>query len=81
MSEGYAFARSQEYITSAFFQTATWLRGVGVAIFVIGGVLPLVWFVVTRAFSLKPVQPVTAPFVVPPTVLATATPPENATDS
>jgi nitric oxide reductase subunit B len=54
MREGYAFARSQAYQDGSVFQTLTWLRGVGVAIFVTGGVLPLVWFMVSRWFALKP---------------------------
>jgi nitric oxide reductase subunit B len=72
MEKGYAFARSQEYIMSAFFQQLTWLRGVGVVVFVVGGVLPLVWFMVSRWFSLKPAQSVEESFVVPPSVLAMA---------
>ncbi len=55
MDHGYAHARSQEYLMGTVFQTLTWLRGVGVAIFVAGGVLPLVWFMVTRSRDLKPV--------------------------
>jgi nitric oxide reductase subunit B len=74
MTKGYAFARSQEYITGAFFQQLTWLRGVGVVIFITGGVLPLVWFMVTRWMSLKASQTVEESFVVPPSVLAIATP-------
>lgn len=55
MERGYAYARSQEYIASAFFQNATWLRGIGVTVFIVGGVIPLTWFMVSRWFSLKPV--------------------------
>jgi nitric oxide reductase subunit B len=70
LTDGYAYARSQAYVQSTVFQTLTWLRGVGVAIFVLGGVLPLVWFMVTRGFALKPSQVAEEQFVVPPTVLA-----------
>jgi nitric oxide reductase subunit B len=56
MEHGYAFARSQAYIDGDFFQNATWLRGIGVTIFIVGGVLPLVWFMVTRWGSLKAVD-------------------------
>jgi hypothetical protein len=48
----------------------TWLRGVGVAIFIAGGVLPLVWFMVTRWFSLKPAQTEKEARVAPRSVLA-----------
>jgi nitric oxide reductase subunit B len=72
MTDGYAHARSQDYIQSSFFQTSTWLRGFGVAVFVCGGLLPLIWFMVSRWFCLKPVQDAQESFVVPPTVLAQA---------
>lgn len=54
LSDGYAAARSQAYLHGTVFQTFTWLRGVGVALFIVGGVCPLVWFIVSRWFSLKP---------------------------
>lgn len=72
MSDGYAFGRSQEYLTGTVFQTFTWLRGVGVAVFIFGGVIPLVWFMVSRWVDLKAAEPAGEPFVVPPTVLAVA---------
>ena len=76
MSEGgYAFARSQEYIQGSVFQTLTWLRGIGVVIFVLGGVLPLTYFMVSRWFMLKPAQTREQQFVVPPSVLAFTGPP------
>jgi nitric oxide reductase subunit B len=53
LDQGYAFARSQAYLSGTVFQTFTWLRGVGVTLFILGGVLPLVWFMVTRWVSLK----------------------------
>ncbi|NQU50429.1 MAG: cbb3-type cytochrome c oxidase subunit I [Planctomycetes bacterium] len=70
MQVGYAYARSQDYQSGSVFQTLTWLRGVGVALFVCGGVIPLIWFMVTRGFRLKNAQAATVPFVAPPTVLA-----------
>jgi len=70
MNEGYAAARSQAYLDGTVFQTFTWLRGFGVVIFVLGGVVPLVWFVVSRGFQLKPARAAGKPVVVPPTVLA-----------
>ncbi len=73
MRDGYASGRSQQYLSGTVFQTLTWLRGVGVAFFVCG-MLPLVWFMVNRGFSLKAAQPAEEQFVVPPTVLAMASP-------
>ncbi|MDP6540228.1 MAG: cbb3-type cytochrome c oxidase subunit I [Planctomycetota bacterium] len=71
MSEGgYALARSQEYVQGSTFQLFTWLRGIGVSVFVLGGVVPLVWFMVTRWFHLKPAAVDVEPFVVPESVLA-----------
>jgi nitric oxide reductase subunit B len=72
MSDGYAFGRSQEYLTGNVFQTLTWLRGVGVLVFILGGVIPLIWFMVTRWADLKAAEPAEEAFVVPPTVLAVA---------
>ncbi len=77
MEEGYAFARSQEYLDGTVFQTFTWLRSVGVALFVIGGVIPLIWFMITRWTHLKPAQTVTERYIVPPTVLADASSPDG----
>ncbi len=74
MSEGYAHARTQAFIHGETFQAFTWLRGIGVALFVIGGVLPLIWFMVTRWGRLKDTEPATETMVVPPTVLAVADP-------
>ena len=53
------------------FQMFTWLRGVGTGLFLCG-MLPLVWFVVSRWFSLKAAQSRDEQFVVPPSVLAVA---------
>jgi len=72
IEEGYAYARSNAYVESTTFQTFTWLRGFGAALFFFGGVLPIVWFMVTRWFSLKPAQDAEERLVVPPTVLAVA---------
>lgn len=72
MTDGYAFSRSQEYLNGSVFQTLTWLRGFGVVIFILGGVFPLMWFMVSRWFALKPPQAAAESFVVPPSVLAVA---------
>jgi nitric oxide reductase large subunit len=74
MQDGYAAARSQAYLDGTVFQTLTWLRGIGVALFVFGGVIPLIWFMVTRAIHLKPARPASEPFIAPPTILAMAGP-------
>jgi nitric oxide reductase subunit B len=42
---GLWFARSNAFIISTGFQTFTWLRIIGGALFTLGGVVPLVWFV------------------------------------
>lgn len=72
MTDGYAYARSAAYIEGGTFQMFTWLRGVGIVVFVIGGVIPLVWFMVSRWATLKPAQTPQEQFVVPPSVLAVA---------
>ncbi len=78
MSEqGYAFARSQAYFQGEIFQLFTWLRGVGVLVFVLGGVLPLVWFMVDGWLHLKVAQTPQEQFVVPRSVLAVAEKPEE----
>ncbi|MFI5185798.1 MAG: nitric-oxide reductase large subunit [Chitinophagales bacterium] len=51
--QGLWFARSSSFIESTGFQTLTWLRIVGGALFTVGGVIPLVWFVTTRRKGLK----------------------------
>lgn len=70
MERGYAYARSQAYVQGTAFQAYTWLRGVGVGVFVVGGVLPLVWFLVTRWRSLKPPPGAGAPEDLPASLRA-----------
>ncbi len=53
LTDGYAYARSEAYVQSPVFQSLTWLRGIGIGLFVVGGVAPLTWFLVTRWRSLK----------------------------
>jgi nitric oxide reductase subunit B len=53
LEDGYWQARSQAYIEGAVFQTLTWARVVGGALFVLGGVLPIAWFLLSRAGRLK----------------------------
>lgn len=51
--KGLWFARSEAFIGSKGFQTLTWLRIIGGALFTVGGVIPLVWFVTRLAKGLK----------------------------
>jgi len=53
IEKGLWFARSSEFIESSAFQTLTWMRIVGGAIFTIGGVIPLTWFILSRRKDLK----------------------------
>ncbi len=55
VENGLWFARSSQFVDSSVFQTLTWLRIVGGSIFVVGGVLPLAWFVVSNRKHLKKV--------------------------
>ncbi|RIK99366.1 MAG: nitric-oxide reductase [Burkholderiales bacterium] len=57
LENGLWHARSQVFVQGTLFQALTWARIVGGAIFVLGGVLPLAWFVLTRSASLKAAQP------------------------
>jgi nitric oxide reductase subunit B len=53
IENGLWFARSNQFIDSSAFQNLTWMRIVGGSLFVIGGVIPLSWFIVSRSSSLK----------------------------
>lgn len=46
---GLWYARSAAFIDSAPFQTLTWMRIIGGAIFTVGGLSPLVWLIVRGA--------------------------------
>ncbi len=74
---GYAYARSNEYLKGEVFQTYTWMRAPGALLFFFFGVLPLVYFMISRWFMLKPAQTQQEQFVVPPSVLAMAGPSGN----
>lgn len=56
LDHGLWYARSQEFIRSAPFQTLTWMRAVGGVWFTLGGVVPIVWFMLSRWRALKPVE-------------------------
>jgi nitric oxide reductase subunit B len=53
LDHGFWFARSDAFLLSTQFQLLTWLRGIGTVLFILGGVLPIAWFMVSRARSLK----------------------------
>lgn len=53
VENGLWFARSSQFVDSSVFQTLTWLRIVGGSIFVVGGVMPLAWFIVSNRKYLK----------------------------
>ena len=53
LQEGYWYARSHEIVQGVVFQTLTYFRSIGGAVFVIGGLLPLIWFVLSRGFQLR----------------------------
>lgn len=40
-------------LLTAGFQTLTWLRIVGGSLFVLGGIIPLAWFITTRRKNFK----------------------------
>ncbi len=58
LAHGLWHARSQAFVQGDLFQTLTWARIIGGALFVLGGVLPLAWFMATRAYSLKKIESV-----------------------
>ncbi len=51
--DGLWFARSSSFIDGTAFQTFTWLRIIGGALFTLGGVIPLAWFITSRRKKLK----------------------------
>ena len=53
LDNGLWFARSEAFIGSPLFESLTWMRGIGATLFLIGGVIPLTWFITTRSTSLK----------------------------
>lgn len=51
--QGLWYARSSAFIESSGFQTLTWMRIIGGSLFTLGGVVPLVWFIVSSRKGLK----------------------------
>jgi hypothetical protein len=56
IQHGFWYARSEAVIQSTFFQVTTWSRVVGDMVFVLGGAVPIAYFMVTRLFSLRPAK-------------------------
>lgn len=53
-THGLWYARTNGFVTGPVWRTLTWLRTIGGAVFLFGGVLPLVWFVLSRGRRLVP---------------------------
>jgi nitric oxide reductase subunit B len=51
--EGLWFARSQEILQGPVWQVLTYFRSIGGTLFIVGGVLPLMWFFVSRVGKLR----------------------------
>jgi nitric oxide reductase subunit B len=49
LTHGFWYARTNEFVTGPVFATLTWLRVIGGVVFLFGGVLPLVWYILSRA--------------------------------
>lgn len=56
LDHGLWFARSQDFLMDRPFQTLTWLRAVGGYIFLLGGVIPICWFMLSRFNAIKPMD-------------------------
>ncbi len=65
LAHGLWQARSQAFVQGTVFQSLTWARIVGGALFVLGGVLPLAWFLLTRTLALKPALHLSEPAECP----------------
>jgi nitric oxide reductase subunit B len=48
VTHGFWYARTNEFVTGPVWVTLTWLRTIGGVIFLFGGVLPLLWFILSR---------------------------------
>ncbi len=53
VENGLWYGRSEEFIKGGIFESLTWLRGIGASVFLFGGVVPLTYFIVSRARSIK----------------------------
>ncbi|MCO5143610.1 MAG: cbb3-type cytochrome c oxidase subunit I [Oligoflexia bacterium] len=49
---GFWYARSPEIVSGSVFKTLTYFRSLGGNIFVFGGVIPMIWFILSRRSKL-----------------------------
>ena len=61
IKHGFWYARSHEIIGGEIFKTLTYFRSLGGTVFVFGGLLPLMWFVLSRAKTLLPEKSLAGP--------------------
>ena len=52
-TDGTWYARSAEIVTGPVFVTLTYFRSIGGAVFVFGGLIPLIWFIVSRGSKIR----------------------------
>jgi len=53
LQEGFWYARTQEVLTGTIWKTFTYFRSIGGTLFIVGGVLPLIWFIVRNVGQLR----------------------------
>lgn len=53
VTEGFWYARSTEVIEGPVFETLTYLRAIGGSVFIFGGLIPLMWLVLSRGLRLR----------------------------
>lgn len=53
MDYGFWYGRSDAFITGTTFESLTWMRAIGASLFLLGGVIPLAWLLVSRWGSIK----------------------------
>ncbi len=54
--KGLWYARSYSFVEGDGFQTFTWMRIAGGALFTLGGVIPITWFIITKSGKLKNIR-------------------------
>lgn len=54
LSDGFWYARSQAVVSGSIWSKFVYLRSIGGTVFLVGGVLPLVWFILSRGRRLVP---------------------------
>ena len=54
VSQGFWYGRTNAFVTNPVWRTLTWLRSIGGMVFLFGGVMPLTWFILSRARRLVP---------------------------